>query len=177
MRILENNLSVFKLSLFILFSCLSIGCYGWYKLSAFDASVDKLIEKTCSPDAQCEIRIANATDFDWDEMFVFRSGLTNADVEHILPAARGFRGEFNDKVAFFNNGKLVRLVEEPEVIEGEYFPDGTILFQEGEETWEALRYQQNAMFRVTPIKLSRGIGYRLVCSNCHDSSIFRRFAD
>src|SRR5829696_7795700 len=86
------------------------------RLSSFDEDVNALIRKQCEPHAQCEIRLRDATSFDWDEMYVFRPGIVDLEARHFVPVATEFRGEFNRKIVFLKDGKLVRIDEAPSVI-------------------------------------------------------------
>ena len=175
MRILESNRGVRRLGFIVpLALILLVGCTTKYYLSPFDETIDGVIQRTCAPESQCEIRTADGTDFEWDEMFVFRSGLSSGDVKDILPAAEDFDGEFNAKIAFLRKGKLVKRYESPEIIEGEFIPNGTLYFIE-KDPWDCLRFTTNSKFQVTPIKLSNGTGYQLTCSNCTESPIFKKF--
>jgi len=120
--------------------------------------------------------MGDATTFDWDEMYLFRPGLTGADVESILPAAKGFEGEFNRKIAFFKQGNLVKLDEAAEIIEGEHTPGGMLFFdQDATGNPDCLRYSRNTIFRVTREKWIQGDVYQLFCANCETSPIFAEF--
>ncbi|HMQ05484.1 MAG TPA: hypothetical protein PKD26_16320 [Pyrinomonadaceae bacterium] len=151
-------------------------CFRSFQASRFDKEVDALIELSCSSASACRIRIAEATNLDWDEMYVLRHGLLGVEAEKLLPGAKEFRGEFNRKIAFVKSGQIIRFDEAAEFVEGEHTPDGTLIFDSGAEgNADILRYDREAEFEVTNIKLSRGIGYTLKCSNCTQSPVFAEY--
>lgn len=160
----------------ILLATLAMSCDLQPALSSFDKDVDALIEKNCSFEEPCQIPIANATSFEWDEMYVFRPGILDGEARMILPAVKGFRGEFNRKIAFLKNGNLVQIDEAAEIIEGEHTPPGTLEFdiEEGGNP-DCLRYSNSAVFRVSREKWARGNIYRLACANCISSPVFAEF--
>lgn len=163
-----------RLIVIILIAWLTAACEP--DLSSFDKDVNNLISKRCSFEDPCQITIGESTSFDWDEMYVFRPGLTSADVEAILPTAKGFQGEFNRKIAFFKEGNLVDLDEAASIIEGEHTPPGMLFFDIDESgNPDCLRYSRDSVFRVTREKWIRGNVYRLACLNCNSSPIFADF--
>jgi hypothetical protein len=174
MKTLANDSHSRKFVLLLISTLLSAGCLFTYRLSPFDKNFDVLIRNRCAVGRQCEIAIGDAADFEWDEMYVFRPGLTDGDITNVLPAINGFEGEFNRKIAFLNHGKVVRRDEGAQIIEGENTPDGYIFFKEN-ASWNCLRYTKGSTFRVTPIKLTNGEGYEITCSNCTESPIFQEF--
>lgn len=146
------------------------------ELSPFDKEVGALIKRSCNFAEPCQITIGDATSFDWDEMYIFRPGILGVEAEHILLAAKGLKGEFNRKIAFLKDGKLVRIDEAPSVIEGEHTPPGMLFFEIEEfENSDCLRYSRHATFQVTILKVTRGDAYRLMCANCTSSPVFAEF--
>lgn len=135
-----------------------------------------MIHKRCGASGPCQIRIADATEFDWDEMYVFRSGLLGVEAEKILPGAKAFDGGYNRKIAFVKAGKIISLDESAEIIEGEHTPDGTVFFyQDAVGNADCLRYNRDVEFEVKTTTLSRGVGYDLACANCTQSPVFAEF--
>jgi hypothetical protein len=160
----------------LLIAMFAVCCQIGLKASPFDQDVSALIHKRCAASGSCRIRIADATEFDWDEMYVFRSGLLGVEAENILPGAKAFSGEFNRKIAFVKAGKIVRLDETAEIVEGEHTPDGTVFFYlDADGNADCLRYMRDAEFDVTSISLTRGVGYYLACANCQQSPVFAEF--
>jgi len=165
-----------RLIIVILIAWLAAACEPELELSSFDKDVDALIGKRCTFEEPCQIRIGEATNFDWDEMYVFRPGIVNGEAQSIIPAVKGFKGEFNRKIAFMNQGQLVRIDEAASVIEGEHTPPGMLFFDNEEsENSDCLRYSRNAVFRVTREKWIRGNVYFLACANCESSPVFAQF--
>lgn len=164
---------------FIVFAYMLIWCGACrYEpgLSSFDKSVGALINRSCNFEKPCQISIGEATNFDWDEMYIFRAGILGVEAEKILPAAKGFEGEFNRKIAFLKDGKLVRIDEAPSIIEGEHTPPGMLFFDiEEPGNPDSLRYSRDATFQVTILKVTRGDAYRLKCANCTSSPISAEF--
>jgi hypothetical protein len=145
-------------------------------LSSFDRNVDGLIRKQCNFENPCQVKLADTTDFEWDEMYVFRPGITDGEAELLVPAAKGIKGEFNRKIAFLSNGKLTRLDEAPSIIEGEHTPPGMLFFDTDEEgNHDCLRYPRDAVFVVRQEKSIRGYVNILKCSNCEQSPVFAEF--
>jgi hypothetical protein len=145
-------------------------------LSSFDKDVNALIRKQCTFEEPCQISIGEATSYDWDEMYVFRPGITGSEAEKILPAAKGFEGEFNRKIAFLKDGKLARLDEAASIIEGEHTPPGMLFFiTDIEGNHDCLRFSRAAVFEVIREKWIRGNVYRLACVNCTSSPVFAEF--
>ena len=151
----------------------AVACHP--SLSTFDKQVNNLIHERCSFDGPCQITVGEATNFDWDEIYVFRPGLTAGDVEAILPAAKGFHGEFNRKMAFLKQGHLVKLDEAPEIIEGENTPPGMLFFEDSPDNDDCLRYPRDAEFKVKQESWSQGNIYKLACANCQTPPVFAGF--
>jgi hypothetical protein len=162
-----------RVALVIIISILAISCK--LELSSFDKGVNELIDKQCHSNSPCKIKIGEATSFDWDEMYVFRPGIIDVEVQHIVPGVT-FAGEFNRKIAFEKNGKLVRTDEAASVIEGENTPPGMLFFDENlAGNPDCLRYSRDAEFEVKVQKWHRGDVYFLNCSNCLKSPVFAEF--
>ncbi|HMM78859.1 MAG TPA: hypothetical protein PKC65_02435 [Pyrinomonadaceae bacterium] len=163
-----------RLAAILLLTLLGTACEP--ALSSFDKDVGSLIDKSCNFDTPCQITIGDATSFDWDEMYIFRPGILNGEAKAILPAVDGFQGEFNRKIAFLKNGRLVRIDEAASIIEGEHTPPGMLFFDiEESGNPDCIRYSRDAMFNVTKDKWIRGNVYRLACANCKSSAVYAEF--
>ena len=147
------------------------GCNRNPGLSSFDTQVNVLIHEKCNFDGPCEITIGEATDFDWDEMYIFRPGIVDGEPRKVVPAAKGFRGEFNRQIAFLKDGRLVKLDEAASITEGEHTPSGMLFFNEGVPN-DCLRYPRDAVFKINREKWTRGVVYKLACTNCTTSPVF-----
>jgi len=145
-------------------------------LSSFDADVNALIRSRCTFETDCQLRIRDATKFDWDEMYVLREGVLDVEARKYLPEVGELRGEFNRKIVFLKNGKRVGADEAPSIIEGEHTPPGMLFFDEGlDGNPDCLRYLSDVEFTVTTEKWIRGNVYKLECANCPQSPVFAEF--
>ena len=145
-------------------------------LSSFDRTVNSLIRNQCNFESPCRVRLSDATTFDWDEMYVFRPGILDGEAQQIVPAVEGFQREFNRKIAFLKDGKLVRIDEAPSIIEGEHTPPGMLFFKIDESgNPDCLRYSSDVEFEVQKERWIRGDVYMLKCTNCVMSPIFAEF--
>ncbi len=146
-------------------------------LSLFDESVGAIIKKDCDVETTCTIRLRDATNFDWDEMYVLRPGVLDVEARKYLPEVGILRGEFNRKIVFFKNGRRVSADEAPTIIEGEHTPPGMIFFEDGDGNPDCLRFASDAQFNVRKEKWLRGEVYHLSCSNCVQSPVFAEFGE
>jgi hypothetical protein len=135
-----------------------------------------VISKRCSFEGPCQITIGESNSFEWDEMYVFRPGILNGEAQLIVPEVSGFQGEFNRKIAFLKEGKLVKTDEAASIIEGEHTPPGMLFFDvEASGNPDCLRFSRDAVFQVTRENRIRGHVYRLARTNCESSPIFAEF--
>lgn len=147
-----------------------------YSLSPFDESVGALIQKQCNFETECRIRISDATEFDWDEMYVLRAGLLDVEAKEVLPQVGELWGEFNRKIVFLKNGKRIHADETAEIIEGEHTPPGMLFFESGDGgNADIYRYSSQAEFIVTRKTWVRGFMYDMHCTNCYKSPVFAEF--
>jgi hypothetical protein len=138
--------------------------------SKFDRQVGKEIATRCARNVPCQIALKDATDFEWDEVYVFRIGLTPIDVDTCLGQKAGFTGEFTRKILFLRNGEIVG--------RDENFPDlermlpGEVVFNvvnDGHARCQ--KYDKHAAFSVERMPTRGEEYYALTCANCSASPV------
>lgn len=75
------------------------------------------IENNCKQ-FPCAIKIKEATDFNWDKMFVFDYGADIGEIERTVGTSIPRKKEFSRKLVFTKEGNLVHYDELPTNIEG-----------------------------------------------------------
>jgi hypothetical protein len=71
----------------------------------------------CDPAAPCIIRVKDVTDFPWEKMYAFDYGVSHDQIEKALGVPYPNYIEFQRRLVFLNDGKIVHREDEPTDIE------------------------------------------------------------
>jgi hypothetical protein len=90
----------------------------------------RIVERVndCVPNASCIIRVADLTDFRWDQMHVYTLGARPDEIEKALGTPLPNYVEFQRRIVFLKDGKIVHREDEPTDIERPV--DGEVNFAE-----------------------------------------------
>ncbi len=94
------------------------------------SAIQEYIESDCPEISQCVVRIADLTDFEWDEMHYLGGGdIAPNAIPVQLPEKHSF---INNKFVFISNGELA--VYEEVRMEFEYTPDRAVIINAKDST-------------------------------------------
>ena len=144
---------------FCILTLASILMLGCSKSGLIEQRIGERVNR-CKPDAPCIIRIKDLTDFQWDQMHVFSSGARPDDIEKALGAPFPDYVEFQRRIVFLKDGKIVHREDEPTDIER--LVDGEVSFAESyTEPAHWLFTPDTAVFRATKKEFEGGVYYTL----------------
>jgi hypothetical protein len=116
------------------------------------------INKSCRSSNVCTIRVRDATNFDWDKMYVFEYTATEDEIIKVIGLPLPRYDEFKRKMIFVSGGKLAYSEAEPTDIES--LINEQIVF--GIPDNESYReFGPDPLFEVNKKSFSRGVYYEL----------------
>ena len=113
----------------------------------------------CSSSSTCIVKIADVTDFSWDQMHVFEAGATLDEIQKSI--GTNFPGyvEFTRRIVFLKDGAIVHREDEPTNIE--HPVAGQVSFAESYTDPHWSFTPANAVFRAEKKTFSGGTYYVL----------------
>ncbi|HEX7286031.1 MAG TPA: hypothetical protein VF532_07595 [Candidatus Angelobacter sp.] len=140
--------------------CIGLGCKKHN--APFEAKLLSAIDVKCQGRFPCTLRIKDVTDFEWDNLYVFKytahRGIVEKAVGHELPDFQ----EFHRKLIFTNRGNIVLYDEEPTNIE--HVVNNEVVFDIPDSN-DYSSYDANATFVIQKIAFSGGSYYQLTKVN------------
>lgn len=129
--------------------------------SSFEKRIIRLAKHDCTQlDGEgCVIDIANVTNFEWDEMYVFSFGESD-DIEEVLGIKPEKSSVSRRKIVFMLDKKIVYYEEFRTNIE--HSVNGQIYFDPQVDSWYKVYTPQNAMFNIQVRESRYGSVYDLV---------------
>ena len=114
----------------------------------------------CKSDAPCIVRIKDLTDFQWDKMYVFSYGAYPEYIEKALGAPLPYYVEFQRRMVFLKDGKIVYREDEPTDVE--HLVDGEVTFAGMNTEPSYVTFTpETAVFSAAKFKHSNGVAYSL----------------
>jgi hypothetical protein len=142
---------ILTLALSLLLGCSTPG--------ALERRIGEKVE-SCKSDAPCIVRIKDLTDFQWDKMYVFSYGAYPEYIEKALGAPLPDYVEFQRRMVFLKDGKIVYREDEPTDVE--HMVDGEVTFGGmNTEPSYVLFTPETAVFSAAKHKHSNGVAYSL----------------
>ena len=116
------------------------------------------ITKNCEDSKVCTIRLRDATNFDWDKVYVFKYTATRDEIARVIGFPLPRYEEFKRKIVFLNAGKLAYSEADPTDIEG-LINEEVVFDIPDNESYRT--FSSNAVFEVTKVSFPRGVYYQL----------------
>jgi hypothetical protein len=114
------------------------------------------INKSCRSSNVCTIRVRDATNFDWDKMYVFKYTANRDEIVKVIGSPLPRYNEFKRKLIFVSGGKLAYSEEEPTDIESVINEQIVFGIPDNESYRE---FGSDPVFEVTKKNFSRGVYY------------------
>jgi hypothetical protein len=114
----------------------------------------------CKADAPCIVRVKDLTDFPWDKMYVFSYGAYPEYIEKALGTPLPDYVEFQRRLVFLKNGKIVYREDEPTDIENLVNGEVTFAGMDTEPSYVSFT-PDTAVFIAAKHKHSNGVAYSL----------------
>lgn len=133
---------------------------GCSRSGLIEQSIGSEIE-ACKPDAPCIVKIKDVTSFQWDEMHVFSYGSSLGEIEKTLRTDFPNYVEFERRIIFLKDGKIVHWENEPTDIEA--MTEGEVSFDGMDKLPSQLSFTpDNAIFTAEKYyPTSAGVAYSL----------------
>ena len=135
---------------FALSSCASNG---------IESRIAGRVKAQCEIPKPCIIRISDLTDFQWDEMYVFKYSASIDQIEQVIGAPVNEKTQFTRKVVFRLRGNVVHSEELPTQVDN--FLDGQVDFDLPDKEFYKLYRVDSAVFRVEKKEFENGVYYDL----------------
>jgi len=144
-----NHFYFFIFLFIILISC---------NTNTFDNKIINKIENTCKENS-CLVKIKDLTNFDWENMYVFKYNATFEEISKAIGIAPPHYKEFTRKIIFTLNEKIVYFEEEKANIEG--LIDNEVVFDIPDSVNFKKYTLQNAIFKTYKKEYKNGNYYEM----------------
>lgn len=84
----------------------------------FDQYAVQRIRALCGKRTDCQVRLRDLTQVDWDVLYEWESGYSESDVSHVIGSPFHSTGDFGRAVVLIRDGRMVYLGEGDEGVEG-----------------------------------------------------------
>ena len=124
-----------------------------------ESKIASKVTAQCNTPKPCIIRISDLTDFEWDQMYVFRYSASIDQIEQVIGVPVTERAQFTRKVVFLWHRKVVHCEELPTQVDN--FLNGQVDFDIPDKDFYKLYPVGSGIFRVEKKEFENGIYYEL----------------
>lgn len=127
--------------------------------NSIESKIAGRVRAQCETAKPCIIRISDLTDFQWDEMYVFRYSASIDQIEQVIGAPVSEKTQFTRKLVFRLHGNVVHSEELRTQVDN--FLDGQVDFDIPDKDFYKLYRVDSAVFRVVKKEFENSVYYDL----------------